>query len=166
MSLERAIFRYLDTNGDGTGTKQAIGNYAGAAEEFKIMPPDNQIYSLNRMIVLVEDTANMQAEEYGNLGVALTVGIVVQLVRNGTPVVDLTDGFPIKTNAQWARLCYDADIKTWGAGDELLAARWTFGNSGKPFLLRGGFAEELIVTVADNMTGLIDHTFAVQGFIA
>ena len=34
--VKKPFFRYLDTNGNGTGTENAIGNYSGAEEIFYI----------------------------------------------------------------------------------------------------------------------------------
>ncbi len=68
------IYQYLDTNGDGTGTTNAIGNYSVTADDFyyeATRPCD-----IERMIVCVRDTGAFDAEDYGN-GVALTNGIRV-----------------------------------------------------------------------------------------
>jgi hypothetical protein len=158
------ISRMLDTNGNGTGTKSALGNYTSAAEEFYIQPPEGEQYRLTRMIVSVADTPAMQAEEYGNLGAALTNGITVSVHNSQGLLYDLTDpAFPVKTNAGWAYMCYDAQMLTWGAGDELLVARFTFLKSGAPVVLRSWEGEKLVVTLNDNFTGLIAHSFLVQG---
>lgn len=151
--------RYLDTNGDGTGTKNANGNYSSAAETFYIDGP----LTITRMIVSVEDTGGMQAEEYGNLGTALTNGITIDIDSGGldNELVDLTDGEPIKTNAGWGQLCYDVDLKSWGAGDDLLVVRWTFDKSGAPIKL--GDDDRLEITLNDDFSGLIGHYFLVQG---
>lgn len=153
------LSRYLDTNGDGTGTKNANGNYSVTPEQFYIDGP----CTLTRMIVMIEDTAGMQAEEYGNLGVALTNGVTITIDRSGLDnnAVNLTDGLPIKTNAEWGRLCYDVDVKSWGAGDEVFLARWTFANA-EPIKLGDG--DRLEVTLNDDFTGLIEHYFKVQGY--
>ena len=47
MSMSRSnLFRFLDTVGDGTGAKNAIGNYSVAAEQFKIIAPANTRYAI------------------------------------------------------------------------------------------------------------------------
>ena len=157
------FFRYLDTDFDGTGTKVANGDYSGAVESFGIQPAATDVFLVERLIVCVEDTTSMQAQEYGNLGAALTNGVVVYKTVNGTLDQDLTDGIPIKTNAAWGALCYDADVKSWGAGDEMLLVRWTFGKAGLPLYLNGYDLEALEVRLNDNLTGLINHTFMAQG---
>ena len=159
------IFQYLDTVGNGTGTREATGNYSGAEEEFFIAPPSGEVFWVSRLVVLVRDTSGMQAEEYANLGAALTNGIEVQ-VRTGASTVelDLSGGIPVKTNAGWGGLCYEASLKTWGAGDEFLLVRWTFSASGTAIRLDGTAGERLAVVLNDDFTGLLSHTFMAQGF--
>lgn len=159
---EDKLFRYLDTVGDGNGTKNANGNYSVTSDDFKITPPAGERYAISRMIVEVEDTSGMQAEEYGNLGAALTNGIQVLVVDDGdTTILDLTDGEAIKTNAGWGSHCYDVALKSWGAGDELLLARWTFARTGSRLLLESGYS--LLVRLNDDFTGLVGHYFFVNG---
>lgn len=160
---DRIISRYLDLNGDGSGAKNANGDYSTVADIFYIQPPATQDYLLTRLIVSIEDTQGMQAEEYGNLGAALTNGITVRVQDDSGTLVDLTDSAPVKTNAKWGALCYDVDLKSWGAGDELILVRWTFSRSGRDVLLRGDRNERLEVVLNDNLTGLISHEFLVQG---
>lgn len=160
--------RFLDTNGDGTGTTNANGDYSGTGNEdqFYIAPASGESFWIERMIVSVEDTSGFTAQEYGNLGAALTDGIEVQ-VRTGadTVKIDLTDGVPIETNAHWGRMCYDVDVKSWGAGNELLVCRWTFTRTGGALILNGGNSERLTVVLSDSFTGLISHYFLVQGYV-
>ena len=103
------LSRYLDTLGTGAGTKNANGNYAGAAEEFYIEAQAGQNLTIARMIVTIEDGGGGTAQEYGNIGVALTNGITVTVENeHGTVLNDMTDGVPVDSNGAWARLCYDA----------------------------------------------------------
>jgi hypothetical protein len=160
----KIISRLLDTVGDGSGTKMAVGNYLATAEEFLLTPAEGEQALINRMIVSVADTVGMQAEEYGNLGAALTNGIKVEVHNSGGLLYSLTDpDYPVKSNAGWGYTCYDAQLLSWGAGDELLVVRWTFGHTGTPVLLRSWKGEKLVVTLNDNFTGLLYHGFNAQG---
>jgi hypothetical protein len=163
VKVDDNIFRYLDTNGDGTGTKNANGDYSSAAERFLITPPVGQTYFLNRMIIQVYDTTGMQAQEYGSLTSELSNGIYLR-VRDPSDAVklDLTDGIPIVKNSDWGGLCYDVDVKTWGSGNEALVVRWTFANAGNPLVLPSGWS--LNVELNDNLDGLIEHLFIIQGW--
>lgn len=152
----------LSTNGDGTGTKEATGDFSSTASLFILQPPLNEIYDVARLFVTIRDTM-ITAEKYGGIASGLTNGINIDHREEGDIIKDLLGGFDIKTNIDWARFCYDVDLKTWGAGDEFVTVRWTFEKSGEPLILHGGKAGRLVVTCNDDMTGLISHTFTAQG---
>jgi hypothetical protein len=156
--------RYLCTNGDGSGTDNFIGNHA--ATEAYIQPAAEQIFYLHLLIVSLEDGSGMKAEQYGLLA-ALTNGVQIREEDSAGTITDFTDGVPIKTNAQWAALCYDADIKDWGTSptQELFVARYTFANHGRGIYLDGDRGGKLVVALNDNFTGLISHRFLVEGYI-
>jgi hypothetical protein len=156
------IFQHLDTVGDGSGSYEVTGNYASAAEEFFIAPPANKVYTIERMLVFVQDTGAFDAGDYGN-GLALTNGLLLTVERDGVELLDLLGNEPIHNNAEWAAMCYDAQVLTWGTGDEMLVARWTFSKSGKPLTLHGKSSDRLVLTANDDMTGLNAHRFKVQG---
>ena len=161
----RSIYRFLDTNGDGTGVSDAVGHYSGAVEEFYIQPAAGEVIRIRRMIVSVGDTTGMQAQEYGNLAAALTNGVTIKQEKNGAVVSDITAGVPIKTNAAWGALCFDAELKTWGAGNELLVVRFTFKRGGSVVRLVADrpTPDRLVVTVNDDLTGLLSHRFMIHG---
>ncbi len=157
------LFQYLDTVGDGTGTKQAIGDYR-TGEVFRIDAPPGFICVIYRMLVHIQDAVSWRADRYGGLGAALPNGISIW-VRSDDPTreVELTDGIPIKSNAEWAQVCYNTEQTAFGAGDDYLRARWTFSNSGQPLILRGDSNDRLTVELSDDFTGLVAHTFKIQG---
>lgn len=154
---------YLDTNGDGTGTKNANGNYSGAVEEFYIQAAAGEIIEIQRMIVTIEDTGGSTVQEYGNLGVALTNGIEVHVENEyGTIMSDLTGELPIKTNGDWSTHCHDVTWLDKGAGDDLISVRWTFSKHGTDLELQEG--QRFVVKLNDDLSGLISHYFVVQGW--
>lgn len=163
-SAGKIVYRFLDTVGDGTGTKNANGDYS-TPDRFLISPSGDVGYFLNRMIVDIEDTAGIQQNEYGNLGVALTNGINIR-IRDASDAVqlDLLDGVPIKTNDGWGRQCYDVVLQSWDTTpvNESVHVRWTFAAAGQPLYIPAGWSFN--VELADNLTGLIAHYFQVQGW--
>jgi hypothetical protein len=156
------LIRYLDENGDGTGNKIGNGDYSGAPTEFFISPPLGESYNLTRLIIYIEDTTGMDNAKYGNTGPLLNgVGISVTV---GGIVTDLLDGLPIKTNGQWKRLCYDQHIDSTGAGNDSCAARWILTSSDTSIALDHG--DKFSITLNDDLSGLIDHTFLLEGYLA
>lgn len=155
------FIRFADTVGDGSGTKNANGDYSGAPEEFFITPPSGQIYQIHRLILTIRDTGIFRADRYGALAAALTNGILVQKKSAAGVLDDYTDGVPIQTNVDWSRSTYDVAYYDFSAGDNFLSCRWTFRHSGRPVQLRSG--ERLAVVLNDNLTGLVQHFFSLQG---
>lgn len=158
---QEPFFRFLDTVGDGTGTINGNLDYSGAAADLKYIAPGPGV-NVARMIITVEDATGMRAERYGSLGAALTNGIkLIHLNVDGTDRHDLTNGLPIKTNAQWGAYCYDVELKEWGAGNEFLLVRWTFEKAGSGIHLHPN--EALAVRLNDDLRGLVNHNFQIQG---
>ena len=154
--------RVLSANGDGTGTKNAIGDYS-SGQNFFIAPPAGSIYTITRMIVQIRDAGVFTADKYGFIS-ELSTGISVLLLDDDdNTLVDLTDGLPVTCNADWGRLCHDVTHMDWGAGDEFISARWTFSKFGRPIQLHGDSGQKFAVHLEDDMTGLVDHLFTVQG---
>lgn len=159
---QKHLFRHLDTNGDGTGTKNAVGDYSSTPTDFKIQPAANQMFILHRMLVFIKDTTGIDADAYGN-GIVLTNGINIKYSHAAGVVVDMVDGIPITVNGDWGRLCYDVELKAWGAGNEILVVRWTFDKAGEPLVLNGADGDRFVVSLNDDFSGLLAHYFMVQG---
>ena len=163
-SQRTTLHRYLDTVGDGSGTKNANGNYSGAEEIFFIEPPAATIYRITRLIVTIEDGNGMTWDGYGNLA-ALTNGIEVQTKGDSGVIVDLTDNVPVKYNVMWGANCYDAELKSTGAGNDFFQVRWTFAKAGQVLRLDGDTNDRLEVVFNDSFVGLVSHYFKVDGYI-
>ena len=160
------LFRFLDTVGNGSGTKDATGNYSDAGSgstDFLIAPTGTQVFVLERMIVHIKDTSGIDADKYGN-NITLTNGITVTYNDTSGEVVDLLDGVNIFSNGDWARQCYDANLITWGSGNDIVSIRWTFSRAGIPLVLKGDEGDDLTVTLNDDFSGLLEHRFQVQGY--
>lgn len=170
-----ALYRYLDTNGDGTGTQNANGDYSGASSEiFYIQPGPSEIIRLERMLVLVGGRKNdFYTDSYGGIAGGLTNGITVRVQNDSGTVLELTNGIPVKTNADWGGLCFDAEVYPSSNGnvDSYLRVRWTFARSGYPLRLNGANNERLEIVLNDDFSGdsggtlfIRKQLFQVQGY--
>lgn len=158
--------QFLDTDGDGGGTINAVGNYSAASEDFYFEHPDGSPTDaeVHRMIVHITDSANPSADVYGNLAAALPNGIqILQIDDAGNTFRDWTAGNPVKSNAEWSRFCYDVGLDNFGSGDDTVKVRWTFAKSGGPLVLKPGW--KLVARLNDSFVGLNDHTFMAQGVL-
>lgn len=166
--LRSYVCRFLDTTGDGTGEKDAIGDYSSVEKIFFIQPSDIQTLRITRLLVSIEDEGPADAGSYGN-AIDLINGIQVQIRNNSGVLIDLTDGSPIFTNSHWARYTYDVRSSSFGAGGmgmglNYVFARWSFLAAGIALRLRGDQNERLSVILNDDFSGLVSHRFVVQGF--
>lgn len=159
------FFRYLDTVGDGSGTKNANGDYSSELVEFYVesQEEDDAALIVSRMIVTIRDQGNFSTAGYG-AAAALTNGFTIQ-VRDSdeTVLLDLTDGLVIQTNGDWSRECYDVQPIALGGGDSYMSVRWTFAKSGRAIRLNKG--HRLAVRLNDSFTFLTGQFFNVQGYI-
>ena len=157
------IYRHLDTDGDGTGVHDAVGDYTGDnPTDFYIQDTKRDMY-LERMIVYIEDVGNFDSGKYGN-GVEPTNGIHILITdANDNTVQFLTaDDEAIKTNAHWAEHCHDMVLFNWAAGNDSASARWTFRRDlGAPLHIPRG--HKFKATLHDTFVGLEKHEFAVRG---
>lgn len=157
------FFRYLDTDGDGTGTSNAIGDYSVTPTEFFFQYP--LAVNVHKMVIMIESIAGMWAERYGNIMGGLTNGYSI-LYSDADNVLQtsLNDGIPITNNAEIGRTGFDVDVKTWGAGDEVLLASCDFRTSGAPIRLPAN--HKLGVVLNDDFSDLKQHFFMMQGILA
>ncbi|NIP35080.1 MAG: hypothetical protein GWN97_09810 [Thermoplasmata archaeon] len=74
----------------------------------------------------------------------------------------MLDGEKVKDVASWGRFCFDVADHTFGTGDNFVQVRWTFSKAGVPIKLVPG--ESINFIINDNLSTLVAHTFAVQGY--
>ena len=152
--------RYMDTIGDGSGVKNAIGDYASTPTIFKIKPRPSEIFHVHRLIPFLQDSGSLDTASYGN-GIILTAGIEIKVVDDSGVLWDITDGVPIKSNAAWKKLCFDENISEYGQGDESGSWRYTFDKDGDHIVLDGANGGELQASFGDSFAQLVEHYFRV-----
>jgi hypothetical protein len=154
MPASQIISQYLDSVGDGTGTT----DMSTTADTYFFAPTRPCVIS--RMLIYIEDNASVVAGNYGGLS-ALSTGVSVTQV-SGSETLNLHGQVTIKTNADWARLCYDVDYTGFGAGNQYVHVRWTFAKSGIPVEMESG--DTLNMVISDDLTNLVSHYAMVQGY--
>lgn len=164
LYLEEAkhFFRYLDTNGDGSGENNANGDYSSASQVFSVAPPAGVIFLIYNFIVSVEDVGQMGGSAYG-ANIALTNGISIRTATGAATDVDLTAGLPIVVNADWGRLAYEMVQQNFSMGRNFIQTKLSFAELGGPIVLDGDKSQKLEVTLNDDFTGLNSHYFQAQG---
>ena len=117
--MKRPLIRYLDVNGDGTGIKNAVGDYNTTPTNFTISRTggSNEVITIARLIIYLEGPGAYRGDRYGGLLVPLPNG--VRLIYNGPfGLIDLDNGIPVINNNGWGGLCFDNIVQNWGAGND------------------------------------------------
>ena len=149
--------RFLDTIGDGTGNKQFTGDYSANPTKAIIKPNNDAILYINRLIIFIADSGSVDAGYYGN-SITLNNGIFIKHEKqDGTLIKDITDGMPIKTNADYARYGFQVSDISFGSGLNYIHAVLTFEKNGTPLTLQPD--EQLAIYLNDDFTPLKQHTF-------
>lgn len=154
------LYRYLDTNGDGTGDKNINGDYSSVVTPFFIKPPDGYIYRLTHIIGQIADGGSIDAGNYGN-GIELDQGISVQISNDSEVLVDLTDGVNIMTNNCWGRLGFKIDHAEYGSGSNYLTFTSTFCVCPT---LSGSKNEKFSIIFNDDFDRLVSQYFMAIGY--
>jgi hypothetical protein len=158
------LIRFLDTNGNGTGTKEVLGNYAVTATNFYIQPPAGSIYILTQFYIQLSDAGAFGQSVYGSLATALTNGLLIRAYRGTVVALDLTDGIPVKYNDQFYHLSSDTQVISWSGGLNTLTSSFDYRTFNTPLVLDGNYNDKLQVTLNDDFTLLVDQTFMVRGY--
>jgi hypothetical protein len=171
--VPKQLYRYMDTNGDGTGTKNAIGDYSASETIFFIQPPAGQVFRIEKVVIFLRGPkADIDLDDYGKNNV-LVNGIVVRVCDVDGPVIEYTDGIPIKRWADWAKVGAQIAVPASEASDyrtdKIFDARWLFPEvEGYPLRLNGDKQERFEFVLNDNFSGAInisEHYFIVFGYI-
>jgi len=160
--------RYMDTVGNGTGTKNAKANGSVTPVILKIKPAAGETFECNRMIISYLIDANSFNVGYGKRATDLTNGFELKVITGaagGSTVWDITDGIPVKSNHDWKNLCFDENVSVYGSTESAVSYRYTFTRDDGPVILDGSNGDELQVIMNDDLTdstiGLVHQYFRV-----
>lgn len=154
------VFKTLDTVGNGSGTKNAIGDYSASPTQFKLVCPANHAYTIEMMMIHISSATNFTLTGYGSLA-ALTNGVVIGATVGGvTNTLNAAD--PFKSNDDWAHVSAFVNHLTFVGSGDSLAIPFSIGDFGTPLVLAAG--DSLFVTLNDNFTGLTSQHFIAHGF--
>lgn len=151
--------RYLDTNGDGTGTTNANGSYTN--ESFYIQPSTNEVIVLHEFRIYVADTSQFSITGYGSL-TARTNGVIVKATVDSQEIL-LTNSHPLTTNGDIINFSSQADTYRLQSSDTALIGRLSTDSFGTPLVLKGYTNDKLEVILNDSFVGLQRQAFSVQG---
>ena len=116
--------RLMDTVGDGTGDKLAIGNYSDAGvglTSFKYIPTPGATIRIKHMITTIVDGGPANGDNYGG-GITLANGIEIWFHTALGETEPVTQSLPIKKNMDWSRLGAHIDLSDFQTGNNYVQA--------------------------------------------
>ena len=161
---EPAFFHhFLGTGGADAGTTNLAADFSTPDDAYV---EADALWHIHSVIVSLMDGKGFEAEEFGNLGVALTNGLQFILERDletGPTEFDFTFIKAIKSNHDFEMYFGPVGRSNWtNTTKESIAIQWNSGESGgTPIVLRKG--ERFILRLADNLSGLDQLYVSVQG---
>ena len=162
ISPEFNLYQFLDTNGDESGTTDALGDHSGAADDYFIAPPSDKVYELSRLIIFIQSTGVIATNKYGDQ-TALTNGIKVIIESGG--VETLLNKVAVKTHDDWAGICFNSEALNYGnVAGKSVAIRWSFFKAERNIYLNGANSDKFIFRLNDDFSvSLVHHRFYMQG---
>jgi hypothetical protein len=155
----------LSTNGDGTGTINANGNYAVSPATFYYQPAAGEVIDLHSIQYYVQDDGAFPIDGYGAIAAGtITNGYDIEIVLGGV-TYKINDGIKVTTNGDLFRLAaYTVYSEGTGAGAHCLLIsdskmQERFGR----IILKGDNEDKVTITLNDNFSTLVKHHFRVTG---
>jgi len=153
------LFRYLDSVGNGSGTK----DMGTTVDEYFIKPPAGFIYVIDKLRIAVVDNAVLVPSGFGGAA-ALVTGCLMKLQAAGSEIVDildLLDGTPLKNHGELSALGI-LEIQD-GAASCFVQCEVDYARDGAPLRLDGDRDERIMFKVQDDLSGYVSVYVSVTG---
>ena len=166
LMLGVPFIQFLSTDGFGTGTTAANADFTGNPTTFFIQPfPKTTIY-INSFRAAISDNALFNQLDYGAIAGGVTNGVEITVRLDGN-VIDSLEGRRIKTNRDWVEVGFETQLTSFaGISQSLTVDNAFMQNFGAFLVLKStGVPDRLSVTLSDNFSTLVGHTFIVRGLL-
>ena len=154
--------RFLDTNGDGSGTTSCSVDGSVVPIALKLQPSVSEVAEIHHLIIYIDDVGMFNIDDFGG-DPALANGLLIQVRDKSTDAVvhDLFDGMSIKSNKDWRRATFDTAISPDMGVNRVMTIKITLTNEGQQ--LRIGKNHYLAAIVQDDLTVIDDMTIKAVG---
>jgi len=135
------LTRFIDTNGDGTGSIDMAQDFSIASETFFIQPAPKTDIECGSFTFIIDDN-NIESDKYGGIQGGLANGIDLRIANINFPGgISFLGGRAIKTNSDWMFFTRHVDVDPITVG------------SGKPSRLLIHFDLTLFMTEEAELVG-------------
>lgn len=124
--------------------------------DFIFEPAASEAFVVERLMIFGLGSTNVTGPTY--IDQTITNGLTIQLHNAGGLIHDITENHPILSNDDLTSYCYDARQNLFAANPKSISARYTFSkDSGSGILFDGSKGDKLVITINDDLTGLVEH---------
>lgn len=153
---------FLTANGNGTGNSNLNGDYSATPTDFFYIATNH--YDIYTLLVSISDNASFNQADYGAITLGLTNGVSFFMEIAPGDQRRLISTNPVKSNYNWLADISDAKLTSFaGLSQTLTLALHVKDTFGMPLTMLPGW--KFIVRLNDNLTGLVNHTFALRGIL-
>ncbi len=152
----------MSSNGDGTGTVEAIGDYSVTPLSLKLKLDDHSKVEIYGLKMKLRDIGTFQADDYASLTGSLTNGIRIYVRDGDDELIEELTSYPIKNNADLATFT-NFRFNDFATNDNVMSVGWDISGIGTPVKLDFSKGQYLEVFFNDDFTGITEQTFAAFG---
>lgn len=153
------LLQKLSSNGDGTGTTSAIGDYSVTPLTIFIAPIAGEVYVIDKLVVHIADNGSFVRSGYG-AGAALTNGVQIQVSDSSGVLYSLLSGSPVIDNEGWMHVG-EFDREQFSASEDSVSVSLIPATN---IILDGSQGHKLEVILNDNFSTLPDQHFIAHGY--
>ena len=156
--------RFLTSVGDGTGTYNLNGNYATTPLQAFYRPPPAKKFYINSFSIQISDNTAFNQLDYGGITGGLLNGVSLSMQANNI-TADFLNGIKIKQNYEWFSFTPAVPLSTFAnvQNQTMVVNIQVAEHFGLPLVLNGTTQDKFFVTLNDDFTGLVSHTFLLRG---
>lgn len=139
--------------------RRIIGDFSGGEEIYRSGSIVGSDFYVQFIHVAVQTTAEMFPENYGNIIGGLTNGVRLSVTQDS---ITTFTGPIIKINQDYQKFFRgNVSVPGWKLGGRSYTATFDIN---VPIILKSGTTDNFSLTVEDDFTSLIDHTWIISGF--
>jgi len=158
------FFRFLDSVGNGSGSKTMVANFSGAATSYKMIVPAGKIYIATQFVIHISGAGSYSATNFGGIA-TLTNGILLNIRMNGV-VGSLLDNVAIKDNSTFYHMSPQLmQIINLAGATSVLVAQYNPSDFGLPATLNGDTGDYIEAVLHDDFSLLGTFDMHVKGYV-
>lgn len=153
--------KFLTTSGDGLGNINQNLNFAATPTNVYYQTATR--YDLYSFLINIADNATFALTDYGGIAGGVTNGVTFSVFSAAANLtIPLLSGLAVNNNLEYYQAAAFNSLTTFAGPAQALNVLFRIREAyGMPLILSPG--DKFIVTLNDDFTGLLSHTFHIRG---